>query len=334
MFTRRIGILPALAAALTFMAAGAGGAYAQCVATQDGSGVASFKLLAGQTIEAGSVTATVKGSALEVAFTTTDGWELTEAHLWLGNTLDDLPQTKTGNPVPGKFPYNSGNITGSTAYTFSIPLSSPTVNFSCPTEPVIYYIAAHAALRKPKGDGTYQTETGWSEGSPITSKGNWAMFSTITLTCDCGGGIEPVCETAFARLADQATCFNSIGFERWGWTNGPVGPGTYLLDIYAGAAQCDLAKGTFVGQLAVDYDGATVMASFEMFDDYFMQETHLYVGNARLPTYKQGKALVETVAPGQYPYIHSGLDHATTDEYTVSGTGSIYLVAHAVVCTE
>jgi len=38
-----------------------------------------------------------------------------------------------------------------------------------------------------------------------------------------------------------------------------------------------------------------------------------------------------TVAPGQYPAQHD-LTMATTDSYTITGlSGSVYLVAHAVV---
>ncbi len=310
-------------------------AAGECVAGVSG-GAQTFALLAGQTIPAGTVSVNVNGTNLEVTFATTGGWELSEAHLWIGNSLDDLPQTKSGNPIPGKFPYNSGSLAAGTAsHTFSIPLSNPIVNFSCPAADTIYYMAAHASVRKAKGDGTYQTETGWSEGSPITSKGNWATFSTFSLTCDCGGTGKAICETAFARYAPANTCFNDIGFERWGWTNGPLGSGSYTMDVYAGAGQCDLAKGTHVGTLSVNYNGTAATATFSMFNGFWMEETHLYIGNDRLPKMKQGKNMVETVAPGQYPYIHDDLEGATSDSYSVNSlSGPIHVVGHAVVCHE
>jgi hypothetical protein len=321
--------------AFASMAGFAGSASAQCVVTADGSGTQCFALLAGQTIGTGSVCVKVEDGVLKVTYTTTGGWELTEAHLWIGNQITDLPQTKTGNPIPGKFPFNSGDITGLTSYTFAIPLGNPFITFSCPGPDITYYMAAHAAVRKSNGDGTYQTETGWSDGSPITSKGNWATFSTFTLTCTCdsGGGVI-VCDTAFGKSATASTCFLTAGFERWGWTNGPLGAGTYTFDIWAGAGQCDTNKGTLVGSVTVVYNGTTATVTYTMLSGFTMEETHLYVGNLPYPQMKQGKIYVNTVAPGQYPYIHQQLEGASTDTYTVNITGSIYVIAHAVVCHE
>jgi len=308
-------------------------ASAQCVATARGTGTQCFPLLAGQTIEAGSVCVKVENNTLKVTYTTTGGWTLSEAHLWIGNQITDLPQNKSGNPVPGQFPYKSGDISGLTEYSFAIPLNNTAINYSCPSEDIIYYMAAHAAVRKTNADGSYQNETGWSEGSPITSRGNWATFSTFTLSCNCGGSNqEKTCETAFARFAGSSTCFNDLGFSRWGWTNGPLGPGSYTFDIYAGAGQCDLTKGALAGTLNVEYDGGTATVTFNTTNGWSMEETHLFVGNSRLPVFKQGKSYVETVAPGQYPYIHSDLSGATTDAYTVQVGGDIYVVAHAVTC--
>lgn len=68
-------------------------------------------------------------------------------------------------------------------------------------------------------------------------------------------------ETAFAYGGEQlATCFLDLDFNsdsksdfnRWGWTNGPLAAGSYSFDIYAGAGQCDLTKGTLVGTLNVE----------------------------------------------------------------------------------
>jgi len=59
-----------------------------CVATEDGSGTQCFDLLAGQHILAGSVCVRIEGDDLAVTYSTTDGWELTETHLWVGTTKD------------------------------------------------------------------------------------------------------------------------------------------------------------------------------------------------------------------------------------------------------
>lgn len=83
------------------------------------NGNSSWTLFAGQAIDSGTVSAEVVGSNLEVLYTTTNGWELTEAHLWVGSTKADMPQTRKGSPIPGRFPYNSGDITGVTSHTLA-----------------------------------------------------------------------------------------------------------------------------------------------------------------------------------------------------------------------
>jgi len=159
-----------------------------------------------------------------------------------------------------------------------------------------------------------------------------AQNKTFTFTITIDFLCFPVeCETAFAHGGSYATCFSEYGFGNWGWTNGPLGTGEYTFDIYAGAGSCDPADGELVGTLTVNYVGSTAIVTYNMFFGYKMDETHLYVGNAPLPS-KNGSY---TVSPGQYPYKHDDPDTATTDEYTVTGlSGSIYVVAHAVVCPE
>lgn len=148
----------------------------------------------------------------------------------------------------------------------------------------------------------------------------------ITIDCTTCGK----CDTAYAYHADYATCFLNCGFSNWGWTNGPLEPGSYEFELWAGAAGCDTSKGTKVGLLTVDYDGSTAIVTYNMYEDNYMTATHLYVGSDRLPRDKKGR---ETVAPGQYPYKHDSLNNVTTDSYTVTGlSGDIYVVAHADVC--
>ncbi|MGB6873713.1 MAG: hypothetical protein WBE46_06220 [Dehalococcoidia bacterium] len=138
------------------------------------------------------------------------------------------------------------------------------------------------------------------------------------------------CGTAYAYHADYATCFLDLGFTKWGWTNGPLEPGSYEFQFWAGAAHCDTSNGRLVGQVTVDYDGSTAVVTYQMYEGNWMTATHLYVGSNRLPSDKKGN---ETVSPGQYPYKHDPLNNVTTDSYTVTGlSGDIYVVAHAVVC--
>lgn len=128
---------------------------------------------------------------------------------------------------------------------------------------------------------------------------------------------------------DYAHCFDEFGFSNWGWTNGPLEPGEYNFGIYAGAGGCEPTDGTLVGELTVNYYGSTAIVTYNMYEGYTIDETHLYVGTEELPTNKKGNP---TVSPGQYPYSNN-LKNATTDSYTINSlSGDIYVVAHAVVC--
>ncbi len=293
------------------------------------------ELMAGQSTDAGSVCATVDGDFLQVTYATADGWELTETHLWAGTQWSQMPQTRTGNPKIGNFPYNSGSLSGATTYTVSIDLREFGLNSSMTAcQAVNLFIAAHAAVRKGNGDGTYQTETAWGDGVSLVARGSWAEGFAITINCYDDTPPPPVeyaYETAFAYYAGAATCFIGspyIETNRWGWTNGPLAAGTYTFDVYAGAGRCDLSKGTRVGTLTLVYDGSTATVAFAMLSGFVMDETHLYVGSEPLARDVKDEY---TVAPGQYPVQHD-LTAATSDSYTVSGlSGSIYVVAHAVV---
>lgn len=281
-------------------------------------------LYAGQTINAGSVCVSVDGDNLDVAYTTTGGWQLDAAHLWIGDSLSTMPQTKTGNPQIGQFPYKSGDITGATSYLFAIPLSSLSAGTDLCGH--TFDIAAHAALRKADGSGGYETQTGWGDGTQINGRGSWATYFTYTVTCDTTPPPPPslTCETGFA-LGDAT--FVSLGLtrDRWGWEVGPLAAGASITEpLYAGAAQNDPSKGTLVGSVAISYDGNTVSVSYSMNSGYVLDATHLYAGTTN----------VSTISPGQYGNTHDPLDNVSSDAYSIGGFDgqSAYVVAHAVVC--
>ncbi len=141
-------------------------------------------------------------------------------------------------------------------------------------------------------------------------------------------------ETAFAYGDDYATCFRCFDFDMdgkrdfksWGWSNGPLGPNYYEFEIWAGAAKCNLAKGTLVGTLTVDYDGSTAIVAYMMDAGWTMGFAQLYVDGEPLP---RGDGDY-TVAPGRYPYKY--YVDGPTHTFTVTGlSGDIYVVAHTDV---
>lgn len=146
----------------------------------------------------------------------------------------------------------------------------------------------------------------------------WVMDFNLKFECEVK---EPACETAFARGDEGATCFIDLeeyDFSRWGWSIGPLTEGDYTYDIYAAAGQCDIEKGTLVGTVDVSYSGGNVDVTYNIDDAYEVEETHTYAGYDPVASDKQGRP---TVAPGQYT-IGENLE------------GEIYVIAHAVVCSD
>lgn len=284
-------------------------------------------LIAGQNIDAGDVCLAVEGDNLQVTYTTQNGWQLTEAHLWTGSVFADIPMTKQGNPRIGRFPYQTGNISGANNYTFSVPLSSLSADCG-----INYYLAAHAALRKDNGDGSFQNETGWGGGDRMVEKGSWAMYSSYQFSCGAVIEADPVaktCETAFALGESKLWDIENVATgdpitNRWGWQITASNPSAIETPIYAGAGGNDINKGTEVGLLTIDYASGLANVKFDMGEGFTMDETHLYVGATD----------VQTGAPGQFGNTHSNLNDAVMDSFGISiNSNPIYVVAHAVVCS-
>ena len=128
---------------------------------------ATITLWAAQNIDVGPLTVNVIGTNLIVTFETTDGWYLTETHLYVGGPIPS-------KSAPGKFPYKHEGLGDATIDSYTIPLSE-----------VGGYgwkvIAAHAVVRRD-----CQEETAWADGCPIrTGKNgkdkNWAMYFGINI---------------------------------------------------------------------------------------------------------------------------------------------------------
>lgn len=306
------------------------------------TGTSCTPIYAGQNMLAGSVCLEDVDTnndgikdALKVTYSTDDPWVLLEIHFAISKTLKGIPQTRNGNLIPGQFPFKYPNLGGVSEYTFYVPFSF--FGFNCDPNEVLY-AAAHCVVAKPDGNGGYyDQETGWGYGNNKPGN-NWATIFSLKIDCEDNGGGDEKCETAFAFGGEYyATCFTDlteISATRWGWTNGSLEEGSYTFNIYAGAGQCDLTKGTLVGTLSVVYSSGAATVTYNIISGFTMDEIHLYVGSEILPWTEEGQGGF-TVAPGQYPIVDDDLGGVTTKTYTVSGlTGDIYVVAHAVVCWE
>jgi hypothetical protein len=135
-------------------------------------------------------------------------------------------------------------------------------------------------------------------------------------------------------LDPYAHCFpddEEISATQWGWSNGKLGQGTYTFPLYAGAAQCNLSKGQYSGDVEIVYEGSTVTVTFKaaagtsFYQNDGKSETHLYVGSTKMPS--------TGAAPGRYPQNDNVTESSDTEvKYVVNNvSGEIYVIAHAVM---
>jgi hypothetical protein len=130
-------------------------------------GAWSTPLLAGQTIPAGTVTVYNDASKIYVHYSATAPWLLGEVHVAVADSLAAIPQTKRGNPIPGRFAYSASFAAGITEYMVAIPRVG-----ALAAAPQIV-VAAHAVVHAPENEGG--TQTGWGFGFGFPGS-NWATY--------------------------------------------------------------------------------------------------------------------------------------------------------------
>jgi hypothetical protein len=131
-----------------------------------------YHLTAGRTMYSGDVIISSDSEMMTVQYITTDGWAFTAAHLEIQNSLADVPQTKNGGPVIGKFTFSSTPSQPQNEITFRIPLSL------LPENDGTLIVVAHAVVTK---NGVSQTAWGIDscEARAIRSDfpgKNWASY--------------------------------------------------------------------------------------------------------------------------------------------------------------
>ena len=117
-------------------------------------------LIAGQNIVIGEVLVTNDAQFLYVEYVTWPPWVLVETHVAVADSLEGIPQTKSGNPKVGQFAYNIDSW----------------IDRSLWPNGMLLYVAAHAKVWKlgEKGE-VIQEETAWGKGQPFPGN-NWAMY--------------------------------------------------------------------------------------------------------------------------------------------------------------
>jgi hypothetical protein len=147
---------------------------------------ASYPLYAGQTIPVGYVTVCNDVNNLTVTYdTSSSGWLISETHLAASTVFKNIPQTKTGNPIPGQFPYGGSFNPPVTTATYTIPKSA----IGSPAVGATLYIAAHAVVWDPNSATVSGTVQVCSDGNE-----SYTAYNNFVLGDDAGNltGNAPV----------------------------------------------------------------------------------------------------------------------------------------------
>jgi hypothetical protein len=156
-------------------------------AAEEGDG--TVDLIAGQHMDVGEIQVRNDDGWLYVTYRVdVEGWCLTETHLHVATSLEEIPQSGSqkkgkgrgngssgGNPIPGQFDYQAVHDPCVLEYEYQVPLDSlepPEGESEYDSE---LYIATHAVV--VSGDSFESGgETAWGEGERFVEKGGWGMY--------------------------------------------------------------------------------------------------------------------------------------------------------------
>ncbi|RYO80069.1 hypothetical protein DL766_009333 [Monosporascus sp. MC13-8B] len=190
--------------------------------------------------------------------------------------------------------------------------------------------------------------TCFQQGTPISPKGNWFTYTTVTFecpdvcakSCHCPTGKWCSMGTAYGYAEGKAITFNptlvnggASGCKKWGWyykiSSGDLSAGL-TGDLRVGAGGNDVSKSVDVGDFSAKLSGTTLTVKYDLASGYDLGEVHVYA-SCSAPT---------SCAPGSwaaYNSDRSGLDlSATTDRtfeqaITVPQCGNYYLIFHGAI---
>ena len=186
----------------------------------------TVRLLAGQTINAGSVVVSNDETNLYVTYLTSGPWSLQETHLAVATSIAGIPKTPTGAPVPGAFSHSTTHAAGVTEFRYTIALADLGVE-----EADELIIAAHAVVLNAM---TGARETGWGEGARFLQRGNWATyFGYIVQACRPAPGkdivvfndVNPFDDTGMQDANNVLMVQNLVGYT----SAGPRGSATRVI---------------------------------------------------------------------------------------------------------
>ena len=128
-------------------------------------------LIAGKNQDVGDVLVWNNETTLYVKFLTTDNWTISETHLSVADSLDEIPTTLVGNPKIGQFEYSTEHNPFVTECIYEVELEE---DWTADTE---LYIAAHAVVQIKNADNDDDDDN--DENScdyQIKSLNNWKRW--------------------------------------------------------------------------------------------------------------------------------------------------------------
>lgn len=130
------------------------------------------------------------------------GWKLTETHLAIATTVKGIPQTKTGNPIPGAFPYSRTYENGVVSDMFCIDRQASWTTGSQ------LIVAAHAVVKKPATSHLEYGDFCISSGAS-TKLGDTVTPATATW-------VHPLWNSSLRNAADDSVS-DLYNHANWVW---------------------------------------------------------------------------------------------------------------------
>lgn len=165
----------------------------------------TYALIAGQSINVGTVVVSNDLNFLYVTYNTTGDWDLSEVQLYV------LHSEPTERLTPGQAPYKSGALpNGITSYTFTIPFGE---SLECGSS---IWLQAHASV---------DTETAY--GGTIVNPDHGSWYGNIAYTIEC---CEPddECDLDASAIVTAVKCFGESTGKIDLTVTGGTAPFTFL----------------------------------------------------------------------------------------------------------
>lgn len=226
-------------------------------------------LLTCQTIDAGDVIVWNDLNFLYVKYIAQGDWVISGTHLSVKTSLNEIPQTKNGNPKVGHFEYKTTHNPSVTEYVYSIPLGPWTPETQL-------YLAAHAQISELL---ECEHKSAWALGESFSGK-NWATYFKYTIIPNdppIADATGPKPYNAYRNTPVTLYCLNSydtdgsIVLYEWDFE----GDGTYdwSSTVPLPIAHKYVLEGIYNPVLRVtDDDGDSDTDSATVFIDYFADD--------------------------------------------------------------